>query len=344
MFWTRIHRLSQTITARMALSFAVASACILLVLSYGLYSLVNGQLTKDDRDVLSDAVSLLTITLREQDNNQFLLNRRLPEELNAFHFNRYQVRLLSHSSPRRVLFQSLHFPVALIPHLGETPLGKEQSCQIEGHTYLILQVQGLLGEHNPQPILMQTALETTARVNTLVRLQNSLIQLVCVGVFLFSLLGMVVVRLGLRPLRQFSQRIQGIRMDSLNARINIRDWPSELGPLADSFNRLLGQLEKDVDQLTRFSGDLAHELRTPITNLRVETEVLLEKARTLDEYRAVLEGNLIELERLSKVVDRILLLAKMDSPQLALEMAPCQMAPLVAKLFDFYGQLPDFCR
>ncbi len=341
MFWTRIHRLSQTITARMALSFAVASACILLVLSYGLYSLVNGQLTKDDRDVLADAVSLLTITLREQDNNQFLLNRRLPEELNAFHFNRYQVRLLAKSGQHRVLFQSLHFPTALISRFGTTPLGREETCQKQGRTYLILQVQGLLGDHNPQPILIQTALETTARVNTLLRLKNSLIQLVCIGVFLFSVLGMIVVRLGLRPLRQFSHRIQGIRMDSLDARINIKDWPSELGPLADSFNRLLGQLEKDVDQLTRFSGDLAHELRTPITNLRVETEVLLEKARTVEEYRAVLEGNLIELERLSKVIDRILLLAKMDSPQLALEMTPCQMAPLVSKLFDFYALLAE---
>lgn len=342
MFWTKLHRLSQTITFRMAISFAVASACILLGLSYGLYSLVNGQLIKDDQDVLSDAVSLLKITLREQDNNQFLLNRRLPEELNAFHFNRYQVRLLSNTKPQRVLFQSVHFPTNLVPRLAQVPVGKEAFWRLpRGRTFLILQENGLLGEHIPQPILIQTVLETTDRINTLGRLKNSLIQLVVVGVLLFSLLGIAVVRLGLRPLRQFSQRIQGIRMDSLDARIYSRDWPSELGPLAEAFNRLLARLEKDVDQLTRFSGDLAHELRTPITNLRVETEVLLEKARTVDEYRGVLEDNLIELERLSKVIDRILLLAKMDSPQLALEMSPFSAAPLVHKLFDFYALLAE---
>jgi two-component system heavy metal sensor histidine kinase CusS len=342
MYWIRLRRLSQTITFRMAISFAMASACILLVLSYGLYSLANSQLTKDDRDVLADAVSLLTITLREQDNNQFLLNRRLPEELSAFHFNRYQVRLLSNTKPQRVLFQSVHFPANLIPRLAQVPVGKEESWRLpKGRTFLILQVQGLLGEHNPEPILVQTVLETTDRVNTLARLKNSLIQLIFVGVLLFSLLGIVVVSLGLRPLRQFSLRIQGIRMDSLDARMNAHDWPKELGPLAEAFNRLLARLEKDVDQLTRFSGDLAHELRTPITNLRVETEVFLAKERSVDEYRAVLENNLIELERLSKVIERILLLAKVDSPQLALEMAPFSMAPLVHKLFDFYALLAE---
>lgn len=346
MFWTRIRNVWQTITFRMAISFALASACALLGLSYGLYSLVNVQLTKDDRDVLLDAASLLKITLQEQDNSQLLLNRQLPEELNAFHYNRYQVRLVSLSKSRalrnRVLFQSVHFPTRIIPFLGQLSLGKENALQLgHHHEFLVLQEKGVMGEHNPQPVLIQTVLETSDRMHTLHRLKNSLINLVLVGVALFSLLGITVVRLGLSPLRMFSQRIQDIQMDSLNERIYPRDWPLEFGPLSDAFNRLMARLQKDVDQLTRFSGDLAHELRTPITNLRVETEVLLEKARTADEYRAALEDNLTEMERLSKVIDRILLLAKVDSPQFALEMAPFSVTPLLRNLFEFYALLAE---
>ena len=342
MFWIRLRNLSGTITFRMAISFAVASACILLVLSYGLYSLVKVQLTKEDQDVLSDAASLLRITLREQDNSQLLLNRQLPEELSAFHYNRYQVRLVSKGQPSRVLFQSVHFPGELIPLLQTLPVSQENQISLYNHrTFLTLQEEGLLGQHNPQRVLIQTVLEITDRRNTLLRLKNSLMQLIIIGMALFSLLGIAVVRLGLRPLRQFSQRIQGIQMASLNERIYPRDWPRELGPLSDAFNRLMARLQKDVDQLTRFSGDLAHELRTPITNLRVETEVLLEKARTVEEYRAVLEDNLIELERLSQVIDRILLLARVDSTQVALEMIPFHVSPMIRKLFDFYALLAE---
>jgi two-component system heavy metal sensor histidine kinase CusS len=342
MCWSKVCNLSRTIAFRMGLSFAVASAAILLVLSYGLYSLVSVQLTRDDQDVLSDAASLLRITLSEQDNSRFLLNRQLPEELNAFHYNHYQVRLVSKRNPGYVVFQSSHFPTEVIPYLTKLPIARERFLHINReHTFLVLQVEGEMGERNPQPILIQTVLETTARFNTLSHLKQSLTQLVVVGVLLFSMLGLLVVRLGLRPLHHFSLRIQGIKMDSLDSRIQSRDWPQELGPLAEAFNRLMVRLQKDVDQLTRFSGDLAHELRTPITNLRVETEVLLEKARTVEEYRQVLEENLHELERLSQVIERILLLAKVDSPQFSLDMAPIQVAPLAVKLFDFYALLAE---
>jgi len=342
MFWNRIRRLSQTITFRMAISFATASAIILLVLSCGLYSLVHVQLTKDDQDVLWDAASLLQITLQEQDNSQILFNRQLPQELEAFHYNRYQVRLVSQTHPGRALFESVNFPSELVPMLPALPVGEERAVSLrEGREFLILQVEGQLGAHNPQPVVIQTVLEVTDRTLTLERLKTSLIQFVIIGMLLFSALGILVVRLGLRPLRQFSQRIQCIQMDSLNERIHPRDWPREFGPLSDAFNRLMVRLQKDVDQLTRFSGDLAHELRTPITNLRVETEVLLEQARTVDEYRAVLEDNLTEMERLSKVIDRILLLARVDSPHFALEIAPFNVAPTMQNLFDFYALLAE---
>jgi two-component system heavy metal sensor histidine kinase CusS len=342
MFWNKARKLSQTITFRMAVSFAATSACLLLLLSYGLYSLVRVQLTKDDQDVLSDAASLLQITLREQDDRRFLFERQLPQELNAFHYNRYQVRLVSKIHPGRVLFQTVNFPAGLTPRLSRLPVGEEHPVSLsKEQTYLTLQEEGLLGEHNPKPVLIQTVLDVSDRMATLERLKTSLIQFVIVGALLLSGLGILVVKRGLRPLRQFSQRIQGIQMDSLNERIHPRDWPQELGPLSDAFNRLMARLQKDVDQLTRFSGDLAHELRTPITNMRVGTEVLLEKARTVDEYRVVLEDSLIELERLSKVIDRILLLAKVDSPQFALEMAPFAVAPMMLKLFDFYALLAE---
>lgn len=78
------------------------------------------------------------------------------------------------------------------------------------------------------------------------------------------------------------------------------------GSLAQAFNGMLDRLEESFVRLSQFSADLAHELHTPISNLRGETEVALSRPRTNDEYREILESGMEEYERLSRMTDSLI--------------------------------------
>ena len=77
--------------------------------------------------------------------------------------------------------------------------------------------------------------------------------------------------------------------------------------------QMLERLEDSFTRLSQFSADLAHELRTPIANLRGESEVALTRPRTPEEYREVVESSVAECERLSGIIDNLLFLARAEA-------------------------------
>ncbi len=104
--------------------------------------------------------------------------------------------------------------------------------------------------------------------------------------------------------------MQRVSADRLGERLPPDSIPQELAPLAAAFNDMLARLEDSFRRLSEFSSDLAHELRTPISNLMTQTQVALARARTADEYREILYSNLEEYERLSHMTSDMLFLAK----------------------------------
>lgn len=103
----------------------------------------------------------------------------------------------------------------------------------------------------------------------------------------------------------------------LTTRMPVDELPLELRPLSTGFNVMLERLEEGVQRLSGFAADLAHDLRTPVNALMMQTQVALSRARTLDEYQALLASNLEEYERLSRMIENTLFLARADNAQLA---------------------------
>ena len=91
------------------------------------------------------------------------------------------------------------------------------------------------------------------------------------------------------------------------------DIAAELGELAASFNAMLARLEDAFARLSAFSADIAHELRTPLSNLLTQTQVILSQPRALEDYQEALHSNLEELQHLAQMVGDMLLLAKADN-------------------------------
>jgi two-component system heavy metal sensor histidine kinase CusS len=122
----------------------------------------------------------------------------------------------------------------------------------------------------------------------------------------------------------------------LSYRLPVERLPSELIELARSLNEMLARLEDAFVRLTAFSSDIAHELRTPVSNLMTETQVALSRSRTSAEYLSVLESNAEEYEHLSRMISDMLLLAKADNGLVVPHREQLNLATEVRALFDYY--------
>lgn len=135
--------------------------------------------------------------------------------------------------------------------------------------------------------------------------------------FLLLFIGMGawwIVQRGLLPLRQFRKVASQVSTQDLTHRIPLEKLPQELSDLAHGINFMLHRLDGGVQQLSQFSDDLAHELRSPITNLMGKAQVTLSRERPPEEYKAVLECCTEELGRVTRIVSDMLFLAQVSHP------------------------------
>lgn len=147
-----------------------------------------------------------------------------------------------------------------------------------------------------------------------------------------------LVQRGLIPLRRFSQVAEQVTAQQLALRLPLNDLPQELYELANSMNVMLDRLDGGVQQLSQFSDDLAHELRTPISNLMGKAQVTLSRERPIEQYKEVLETSIEELTRLSRIINDMLFLARVSQPQSQLSLKPVNLADeakCVSALFEF---------
>jgi two-component system heavy metal sensor histidine kinase CusS len=121
----------------------------------------------------------------------------------------------------------------------------------------------------------------------------------------------------------------------------MQEAPPELRELTGAFNAMLDRLEDGVRRLSGFSADLAHDLRTPVNALMVKTQVALSRPRGADEYRALLESNFEEYERLARLIESTLFLARADNAQLALRMEHVNVRSTLEKVVEYFSGVAD---
>lgn len=146
---------------------------------------------------------------------------------------------------------------------------------------------------------------------------------------------------GHAPLRRISAEIRRIKSDHLSIRLAPNTVPVELTELAVSFNDMLDRIEEGFARLSNFSADIAHELRTPITNLKTQTEVALSQARDIEQYQEILYSSLEEYERMAKMVGDMLFLAQADNHQLQGERIKVNLVTEVQMLFEYFEAWAD---
>jgi two-component system heavy metal sensor histidine kinase CusS len=334
----------KSITLRLALFFSSASTVVLLAIGYWIGAMVETHFEEQDLHEFEGKLTLI---------RHVLSKARSPEDLTAA-TQRIEEALVGHhglavavaAGDRRMLFATPD--AALLSPLLEAqavPASAGPSKPIvwswEGRTYRGLLAKAPTGMPQGAPVTVALALDIGHHLEFLASFSKRLWLAVVVCILLTALLGWVAARRGLAPVRDMARIAHGISASRLENRLPLDAVPEELTQLATAFNDMLGRLEDSFRRLSDFSSDLAHELRTPISNLMTQTQVALSKARSADEYREVLYSNLEEYDRLARMIGDMLFLAKADNGLLVQRRDPVSLAEEVRQLFEFYEAWSD---
>lgn len=156
------------------------------------------------------------------------------------------------------------------------------------------------------------AADTRDHTQFLADLRRNLVLYAVLTTIVSGLLGWLAAHRGLAPLRAMKQHAATVSGQHLGARMPADAVPIEMAALAQELNRMLDRLQEDFRRLSEFSSDLAHELRTPISNLLTQTQVALSGKRDAETYREILASNAEEFQRLARMVSDMLFLAKTE--------------------------------
>ena len=133
-------------------------------------------------------------------------------------------------------------------------------------------------------------------------------------------------RRALTPVDQITQAAQDINSNNLARRLDVPQSGDELQRLSETLNSMLGRLESSFNRITQFTADASHELRTPLALMRTTTEVSLRTSQTVSDYREAQEEVLVELEKTSSLVEKLMLLARADAGVESLQRLPVNVA------------------
>jgi heavy metal sensor kinase len=185
-------------------------------------------------------------------------------------------------------------------------------------------------------------IQTAQSLSTVDAALERLLKIMLIGgavILLMSLLlGDYLTRRALQPIDTIAQTAQQITAaDDLSRRIPYNGPPDELGQLTQTFNDTLGRLERLFDAQRRFVADVSHEMRTPLTTIRGNVD-LMRRIGYDDEAMVAIDG---ETRRMSRLVEDLLLLAKADAGRLPLEKTPVDLDTLVLGVYHQAQVLSD---
>lgn len=328
----------KSITYRLTLFFSTASTAVLIVTGYLIGTLVEAHFEQLDLEELSGKLELVHHTLAEMRSPADMA--RLPKELSDALIGHRVLSVAVVGPERKLLFETpgAVFPAALLesrPPEDSSVRERPVVWQQDGQGYLGIAAAASTGIAGQAPVIVAVAVNTEHHRLFMRAFHERLWLAIAASIALTALLGWIAARRGLAPVRDLTRLTQSISASSLDERLP-QSVPPELIDLATAFNDMLARLEGSFRRLSDFSSDLAHELRTPVSNLMTQTQVALSQTRSADQYREVLYSNLEEYERLARMIADMLFLAKADNGLIVPSSESVDLAAEVRDLFGFY--------
>jgi len=324
-----------SLTLRLSLLFVVAVAAVLIIVGVAFNELSRHHFRALDAQALGEKLEAITQIAKESGANPELLKARWHTLLGA-HPDLNAVFLKTDGTP---FFAEP--PQSAVPSLAQaTQRDGVWEWEKEGRMFRALTASVSLPTASP-PLTAWLVLDVTTHMHFFAMLERWFWGVLLASTVLSAALGWLVAKNGLRPVARVTQTAASMSAGSLKERIPLEPVPDELRALITAFNSMLGRLDDSFMRLSNFSADIAHELRTPISNLRTHTEVILAKKRAPEVYEENLSSNLEELNRLSGIIDGMLFLAKSDNGLIVPEAVELDLRTVISKLFGYYEFLAE---
>ena len=325
-----------SLTARMSLMFMLAVVSVLTVAGVSFSEFSRRHFWMQDQQTITEKLDSIQQILMSANANLESSHIRL--ELNALLGAHHELESIITTTDGNVLFSN-----STITNLPQQ-FSQESAGMWEwgDHGRLYRGMTARVGpQSGPSSATAVLILDVTSHSHFFVTLERWFWIGLAISAIASGALGVVVVRSGLRPIRQVTAVAASMSAKSLKERIPLDPVPSELQELVSSFNEMLARLDDSFVRLSNFSADIAHELRTPITTLLTHTEVILGKKRNIDDYEENLYSNLDSLHHMSRMIDDMLFLAKSDNGLITPGSAKINLEEIVQRLFEYYSLLAE---
>ena len=335
--------LSQTrprsIASQLVLLFTLAAAFLLSCGLGAFYLIVVRHAFQEDNEFLADRLSALRGELGQTGGlGSLTATLRNPR---ASKVEAYWVRVMN--SKGDVVTETPKMSVFLPPSAFPDPQDKNSVYRPKNYriSKKLFSLVAAIEEADGQPYIIQLAQDRSSDEQFATQFAFVLGGALGLGILASAIIAISVTKRGLWPLQQMTQSLERIGPAHLDERVGKKTWPRELQPVATAFDEMLARLENSFTKLSQFSADLAHELRTPISNIRGEAEVILTRPRTLEDYRNVIESIAAECERLSGIVDNLLFLARAEAVDRQIERNIFAAGPAIEKIAAYYRTIAE---
>jgi two-component system heavy metal sensor histidine kinase CusS len=324
----------RSIASQLVLLFTLAAAFLLSCGLGALYWIVVRHAFEEDNEVLADKVAAVQADLSTSGGIGVIA-----EELKGVRAGErvaYFVRIID-SRNRRVLAETPGMGT-LLPATAFVAAQKPTDFHSDGRLFsLLTRDHQIAGDE----FKIQVAQDRTADEKFMKQFAMLLGVVLALGVAAAAIIALSVTKRGLRPLGKMTGALRRAGPTQLHERVTTVGWPRELQPLAVAFDEMLARLEDSFVRLSQFSADIAHELRTPIGNIRGEAEVALTRSRSPEEYREVIESTIAECEHLGHIVDNLLFLARTEAAEGQLQRSSFSGRAAIEKIAAFHEPIAE---
>jgi two-component system heavy metal sensor histidine kinase CusS len=330
-----------SIAFKLTASYVLASALVLLCSSGTLYWMLSRNLGRVEQRLLAQKVDLFLEDQATEPGDYAELFQQLSAASTGKELQRYWVRILDSTGHTLIETQGMGYflPPDLFPAIqSNKPPKPTKRLEFAGGPPVRL-IDAWSSAAGAQRRQIQVALDCGRDVELLRDYWGGLVLVVGLSLLALAGIGVEVVLRGLRPLNELGRAIGALTEERLSERMDREKWPVETHAVIDGFNDLSGRLNASFLRLQQFSADLAHELRTPIHNLRLQADVVLARPRSAEEYKLALENALEEYSRLTKMTESLLFLARVENGKQAVVPAKFEVHRLLESVLAQFGAL-----
>src|SRR2546423_11214323 len=327
----------RSIASQLVVLFTLAAAFLLCCGLGALYWIVVGHAFEEDNEVLADKVAAVRADVSTLGGVNVVIEEL--KNVRAGERTAYWIRVLdsggrtlAETPGMTTLLQATVFPAIKI--VAENPIDFRTDNRLFS---LVTNKHETAGER----FLVQIAQDRTADDRFMKQFAALLGAVLALGVAASAIIALTVTKRGLRPLVEMTRALKRVDPKQLHQQVSSVGWPRELQPLAVAFDDMLHRLEDSFVRLSQFSADIAHELRTPIGNIRGEAEVALTRSRSTEEYREVIESTIAECQHLGHIVDNLLFLARTEAAEGHLQRASFNGRAAIEKIAAFHELIAD---